>query len=704
MHTAEQVYRGSPGVPVGRGVITGFVAGRTLKVRLRPRVEVALVRATLAIKKSRSDTDAAALFKVTIDTTAQSYGQIVQAGPAVKADLQWTITPAQTRALGGTAYWYEIAGIDADGQEIAFDAGQWYLPDFAVDDIDAGNINYIDLTPATANVLVGATVQLTATPRDSLGNALTGRTLSWFVNDADLAEVSATGLVTVKAAGTIYVFVRAGDVGAWMTITASTDDVGLLVSDLGGNASVQAFFDVRRNVRVGSGNVYLWEDARIPVDSTSGFYFSQYGDGINHGLYPGLDGQSRASVVLWYQSFRNDSRTMVGQGDVWRLMFDPSSTKIRLSMNTGAQLADFPAPLPGVPTKISLVYDGSGATNADRVKLYLSTYDRATGVWSADALQALTFTGTFPATWPTSSAQQLAVGYHPVEGWSNVGVVDELRVWAGASLSAGQVGAETLAASPAAPNLRYTYANGTATNSGSTAGYDGTIVGINVVASADNRFAAPLFAISDTTAPAWDATNKYIVFNDSTDYFHSNIGGTLLAWGRQGGFSVVLQGFPSAVGESQPDGIVSVKGNAGGSSGDRVLLGASSVESPAGTSNLSTHATQTAAGATIAPAYLVAQAGRRVFHSRRTVTGGGNDFLTAFHRQGSNAEVASVGVTMDIFDDPAQLIVGKLHLADASFSDLSLRAVVLYSAASAAKQNFVNSWAAQASVHAVTLV
>src|SRR5204863_431992 len=54
----------------------------------------------------------------------------------------------------------------------------------------------VDLNPATATVQVGQTVQLTATPKDSNGNALSGRTVTWTSSNTSVATVSTSGLVS----------------------------------------------------------------------------------------------------------------------------------------------------------------------------------------------------------------------------------------------------------------------------------------------------------------------------------------------------------------------------------------------------------------------------------------------------------------------------------------------------------------------------
>src|SRR3989454_3013724 len=57
------------------------------------------------------------------------------------------------------------------------------------------------VTVAPASVLVGVTVQLTATTKDAAGNLLTGRTVTWVTSNPGVATVNSTGLATGVAAG-----------------------------------------------------------------------------------------------------------------------------------------------------------------------------------------------------------------------------------------------------------------------------------------------------------------------------------------------------------------------------------------------------------------------------------------------------------------------------------------------------------------------
>jgi uncharacterized protein YjdB len=59
----------------------------------------------------------------------------------------------------------------------------------------------VTVSPPSATVEVGQTAQLTATPKDASGTPLTGRVVTWSSSDSGVARVSATGLVTGRAAG-----------------------------------------------------------------------------------------------------------------------------------------------------------------------------------------------------------------------------------------------------------------------------------------------------------------------------------------------------------------------------------------------------------------------------------------------------------------------------------------------------------------------
>src|SRR5437762_418629 len=106
-------------------------------------------------------------------------------------------------------------------------------------------VSTVDVTPATASIVVNGTVQLTATPKDASGNPLTGRTVTWQSADITLATVDANGLVTGKAAGgpvTVTATAEGKSGTAAVTITTipvSTVDVTPATASIVVNGTVQ---------------------------------------------------------------------------------------------------------------------------------------------------------------------------------------------------------------------------------------------------------------------------------------------------------------------------------------------------------------------------------------------------------------------------------------------------------------------------------
>src|SRR5439155_1155997 len=77
----------------------------------------------------------------------------------------------------------------------------------------------VAVTPASASVDEGKTVQLTATPKDAAGNPLTGRTVTWASSNTAAATVSSSGLVTGKVAGAATITATSETVSGTSAIT-----------------------------------------------------------------------------------------------------------------------------------------------------------------------------------------------------------------------------------------------------------------------------------------------------------------------------------------------------------------------------------------------------------------------------------------------------------------------------------------------------
>ena len=84
----------------------------------------------------------------------------------------------------------------------------------------------VTVSPSSASVPVGQTVQLTATPKDAGGVPLTGRVVTWSSSDSTLARVSATGLVTGRAAGTATITATSEGKSGTSAITVTAPSPG----------------------------------------------------------------------------------------------------------------------------------------------------------------------------------------------------------------------------------------------------------------------------------------------------------------------------------------------------------------------------------------------------------------------------------------------------------------------------------------------
>src|SRR2546429_618834 len=117
------------------------------------------------------------------------------------------VTPAGgTEQTIGTGFTFRIeqnAVASLANWALYSDAGTHTVCNFTLGSgVPPAPVASVDVSPATASLPVGATVQLVATPRDASGNPLPGRVVTWASSNTTVATVSASGVVTGKVAGT----------------------------------------------------------------------------------------------------------------------------------------------------------------------------------------------------------------------------------------------------------------------------------------------------------------------------------------------------------------------------------------------------------------------------------------------------------------------------------------------------------------------
>jgi trimeric autotransporter adhesin len=83
------------------------------------------------------------------------------------------------------------------------------------------NVASITIAPASASLYINQSVQLSATLKDSSGNVLTGRTVSWSSGTSSVASVDQSGFVLALAVGTTTISATSGGATGTATITVS---------------------------------------------------------------------------------------------------------------------------------------------------------------------------------------------------------------------------------------------------------------------------------------------------------------------------------------------------------------------------------------------------------------------------------------------------------------------------------------------------
>ena len=142
-------------------------------------------------------------------------------------------------------------------------------------------VSSVTVSPATSNIQVGGTVQLSAVTRDANGNVLTGRAVTWASANPGFATVSTSGLVTAVSAGTATISATSeGRVGtatvvvaaagpapvATVTVTPATSSL-----QIGGTVQLSAVTrDASGNVLTGRSIVWASSSPSIASVTTTG--------------------------------------------------------------------------------------------------------------------------------------------------------------------------------------------------------------------------------------------------------------------------------------------------------------------------------------------------------------------------------------------------------------------------------------------------
>ena len=177
-----------------------------------------------------------AIVSVTLAPVAQVSVSPTAASVLVGRSVQFTATTLDSlhNALSGRAVTWSssnatVASITSGGLVTAAAMGTATLT--ATSEGQSGSavltvvnvpVASVAVSPASASVQAGATLQLTAAPQDSAGNPLAGRPVSWATSNATIATVSGSGLVTAVAAGSATITASAEGKSGTASVTVTS--------------------------------------------------------------------------------------------------------------------------------------------------------------------------------------------------------------------------------------------------------------------------------------------------------------------------------------------------------------------------------------------------------------------------------------------------------------------------------------------------
>jgi uncharacterized protein YjdB len=211
----------------------------------------------------------------------------------------------------------------------------------------------VSVSPTSGTVPVGGTLQLTATPKDALGNPLTGRVVTWATSNSAFATVSTSGLVTGVAAGAVTITATSEGQSGTSALTVATVPVASVsVSPSSGSVPVNGTLQLTATPKDALGNPLT---GRVVTWATSNAAVATVG---TSGLVTGVAGGS--VTITATSEGQNGTATITVNVPVASVAVSPSSGSVQ--QGSTLQLTATPKDALGNPLTGRVVTWASGNT------------------------------------------------------------------------------------------------------------------------------------------------------------------------------------------------------------------------------------------------------------------------------------------------------------------------------------------------------
>lgn len=293
-------------------------------------VGTAKITATSEGKSGAADVTVTAVPVASVDVTPPQADLIVGQSVALTATARDAAgSPLPGRPAAWTSGAPSVATVSASGVVTAVGVGSAII--FATIEGRTGSatinvrqvpVGSVTVTPTTAAIAVGGSVQLSATVRDASGTVLTNRVVGWSSSNETIAIVSSTGRVTGLKAGVVTI--TAASEGVTGSASVSVGISSVTVSPTSATIVVLGTRQFTATPRDASGNpisglTATWSSSAPLVASVTQ-------QGLVTGLLPGS-----ATISAAYGSVAGTASVTVQLAPVATVTVTPSSASIKVN-------------------------------------------------------------------------------------------------------------------------------------------------------------------------------------------------------------------------------------------------------------------------------------------------------------------------------------------------------------------------------------